>query len=105
MKFSHELKAALVKEGFPAHWVESAVPYSQLKKVIKKVTTELGSLGLDPETLGQLIVNSDQETSSIRRGSGVAFQYDLDGKYSHVSSVDDRHSAISSFEQTLSLKR
>ena len=81
MKFSHEFKAALVKEGFPAHWVESAVPYGQLKKVIKKVTAELGNLGLDSTTLRQLIVNPDQEIPPTRRGSGVMFQYDLDCKY------------------------
>jgi E3 ubiquitin-protein ligase BAH len=85
MKFAHEFKAALVREGFPAHWVESAVPYSKLKKVIKKVTAELGNLGLDSTTLGQFIANPDQETLSTRRGSGVAFQYNLDGKYPNLS--------------------
>ena len=52
MKFSHEFKEALLREGFPAYWVESAIPYGQLKKVIKKVKKELEDtledLGLEP---------------------------------------------------------
>ena len=76
MKFAHEFKAALIKEGFPTHWVESAVPYGQLKKCIKKVESELQSIGLDPATLAQLIPSTNEDVS--RRGSGVAFEYDFD---------------------------
>lgn len=64
MKFAHEFQKALLKEGFPPHWVESAVPYSQLKKVIKKVKKELESIGLNPADLA---------------GDGVAFQYKFNG--------------------------
>ncbi|KAG9229741.1 RING-14 protein [Amylocarpus encephaloides] len=69
MKFAHEFQAALIREGFPSHWVQSAVPYSQLKKVIKKVTMELKNLGLDSTTLAQLV-------SEVGPG---AFQYEFDG--------------------------
>ncbi|KAH6677534.1 SPX domain-containing protein [Halenospora varia] len=79
MKFAHEFKAALVREGFPAHWVESAVPYGQLKKLIKKVTAELQALGLDSETLAQLVPEIDKNKSSTHKDSDVAFQYDFDG--------------------------
>lgn len=78
MKFSHEFKAALIKEAYPSHWVESALPYGQLKKLIKKVTYELKSLGLDPEVLAQLVSHSSSIPSN---GSGVAFEYDFDGEY------------------------
>jgi E3 ubiquitin-protein ligase BAH len=81
MKFAHELSSALIKEGFPPRWVESAVPYCQLKKCIKNVKSELRSLGFDLATLAQLIPSPDQEEQTTRRSSGVAFQYDFDGVY------------------------
>ena len=85
MKFAHELNSALIKEGFPPHWVESAVPYCQLKKCIKNVKSELRSLGFDLATLAQLIPSPDQEELTTRRSSGVAFQYDFDGMYLKLS--------------------
>ncbi|KAH8661353.1 RING-14 protein [Tricladium varicosporioides] len=79
MKFAHEFKAALIREGFPAHWVESAVPYGQLKKLIKKVTAELQGLGLDSKTLAQLVPGADRKQSTTPKDSDVAFRYDFDG--------------------------
>lgn len=94
MKFAHELKEALSREGkspivatvprpsadhrspwldYPPHWVESAIPYGQLKKVLKRVARELMDLGLDPETLRQLL-NLDPDTSSP-----LAVKYGLKG--------------------------
>lgn len=55
--------------GFPPHWVERAIPYSQLKKCLKKVQRELQDLGLDQETLRTLL--SAEETAP------VALQYKL----------------------------
>jgi len=63
MKFAHEFQEALLKEGFPATWVESAVPYGPLKKVIKKVLKELKQIGFHPSQLAD----------------GVAFKYGFDG--------------------------
>ncbi|KAE8449927.1 hypothetical protein EG329_007066 [Mollisiaceae sp. DMI_Dod_QoI] len=77
MKFAHEFKETLAKEGFPPEWVELALPYGQLKKCLKKVQSELQSLGLDRETLSQLAPQPGD--SAARRGSGVAFQYEIDG--------------------------
>jgi hypothetical protein len=87
MKFGHEFKKALGREGFPAHWIESAVPYSQLKKCIKKVESELRDLGLGSETLRHLSspnLNEDHETQSrelrVRQNSdSVAFEYGFAG--------------------------
>lgn len=62
-RFAHEFQEALLREGFPSHWVESAVPYGLLKKVIKKVRRELEEIGLNLAELRD----------------GVAFQYDFDG--------------------------
>lgn len=80
MKFAHSFKAALIQEGYPSHWVDSAIPYGQLKKIIKKVTLELRSLGLDPEVLAQLVSQVDPSSPIPSNDSGVAFQYDFDGK-------------------------
>lgn len=54
MKFAHQFKETLEREAFPDHWRAAAIPYSQLKKCLKKVQRELQSLGLDKETLQQL---------------------------------------------------
>jgi hypothetical protein len=84
MKFAHYFKAELTAQGFPQHWVDSAVPYPQLKKIIKKVKLELKEIGLDITTFAQLIPNSDEETQNLRekdrKGSAdgvVTFKYDL----------------------------
>jgi len=86
MKFAHELKEALRREGFPPHWIESAVPYALLKKSIKKVEAELKGFGLDAETLRYLVPPfSSSNLQTARRGSGdaaVAFQYQFGGKAS-----------------------
>ncbi|TDZ19743.1 Transcriptional regulator of form adherence 3 [Colletotrichum orbiculare MAFF 240422] len=55
MKFAHDFKEKLRREDFPSHWVDRAVPYGQLKKVLKNVAKELRELGLDPETLRHLL--------------------------------------------------
>ncbi|KAI0381052.1 SPX domain-containing protein [Hypomontagnella monticulosa] len=73
MKFAQEFKKSLQREGFPQKWVESAVPYGQLKKCIKKVTNELQELGLDKDTLSQFAASQKDEST-------VAFQYHLDEK-------------------------
>lgn len=92
MKFAHQLKEALRREGFPPHWVESAVPYGQLKKCIKKVEGELRGFGLDAETLRQLLPSlpaSDIQKS--RRASGdvpVAFQYHFAGECNLLITCD-----------------
>ena len=48
MKFSHEYEATLRQADFPVAWVEVALSYRQLKKCIKKIQTELSSVGLEP---------------------------------------------------------
>jgi hypothetical protein len=37
MKFAREFREALLNDGFPARWVQRAVPYGELKKCLKKV--------------------------------------------------------------------
>ncbi|KAF5617739.1 RING finger [Fusarium sp. NRRL 25303] len=71
MKFGHDFKETLRAQDFPAHWVDHAIPYSQLKKCLKKVARELHELGLDPETLRELL-NPDET-------SPVALKYKLNG--------------------------
>lgn len=79
MKFAHEFKTVLIQEGFPSHWVDSAIPYGQLKKCIKRVASELRAIGLDSATLAQLIPDTSEELDGVE-GSGVAFRYDFDGE-------------------------
>ncbi|KAM0427155.1 hypothetical protein ACHAPT_007582 [Fusarium lateritium] len=71
MKFAHDFKEILRTQDFPAHWVNNAIPYSQLKKCLKKVARELHELGLDPETLRELL---KPDTTSP-----VALKYKLNG--------------------------
>ncbi|TQN65578.1 hypothetical protein CSHISOI_09842 [Colletotrichum shisoi] len=59
MKFAHDFKETLRREDFPSHWIDLAIPYGQLKKVLKLVARELNDLGLDPETLRQLLDPAD----------------------------------------------
>lgn len=54
MKFGQEYAAALAKENFPQHWLDSAIEYKQLKKCIKKVERELADIGLDAPTVERL---------------------------------------------------
>ena len=79
MKFNHEFKEALLREGFPPYWVESAVPYGQLKKVIKKVKNELETMlkeiGLEPDEFVSAQIQSDARGSD----GSVVFQYNFDG--------------------------
>ncbi|KAH8592228.1 hypothetical protein B0O99DRAFT_241826 [Bisporella sp. PMI_857] len=65
MKFAHEFQSALLREGFPEHWVASAFPYKQLKKSIKKVQKELEENNVD--------------FSKLEEG---AFEYDFQGRFS-----------------------
>ena len=86
MKFGRRFKAELLEQGFPQHWVESAIPYSQLKKVINKICLELKEYGLDIATFVKLPTEPDQKSQAagvvVRKDDGdgaVTFQYDLGG--------------------------
>ncbi|KAL7619993.1 Cystathionine gamma-synthase [Parahypoxylon ruwenzoriense] len=79
MKFAQEFRKSLQQEGFPQKWVDSAVPYGQLKKCLKKVTNELRELGLDKDTLAQLAAGEKDPST-------VGFHYHLDGK-----AADSKH--------------
>ncbi|KAG4433176.1 hypothetical protein IFR05_011336 [Cadophora sp. M221] len=81
MKFGHEFREALEKEGFPPSWVDTAIPYRELKKLLKKIQGELEELGLDSATLAQLHQSSPEEQGDDANadGNGVAFQYHFEG--------------------------
>ncbi|KAL2889050.1 RING-14 protein [Ceratocystis lukuohia] len=70
MKFGHDFKEALQREGFPEHWIQHAIPYSQLKKCLKKILNELREFGLDPEIIKQLVSPSVD--------AGIKLKYDLE---------------------------
>lgn len=61
MKFGHAFKQALEAESYPSHWVDKAVPYRQLKKILGKVREELINNGYDPDTLHQLLAEHNAE--------------------------------------------
>ncbi|KAL2072299.1 hypothetical protein VTL71DRAFT_11642 [Oculimacula yallundae] len=93
MKFGREFKQVLEKEGFPPEWVDTAIPYRTLKKLLKKIQAELEGLGFDSTTLAQLHQSSPDEEGP--NGDGVAFQYKFEGsdkfvpKLSFFINVDD----------------
>lgn len=68
MKFGQEYAAALAREEFPQHWLDSAIEYKQLKKCIKKVQRELESIGLDAPTIEKLA--QWLKTTDEQRGDG-----------------------------------
>ncbi|RYO86689.1 hypothetical protein DL762_004612 [Monosporascus cannonballus] len=87
MKFAQEFRKSLQREGFPQRWVESAIPYGQLKKCIKKVTKELNELGLDRDVLAQLASSQKDSSDSSSSPSGdLGFRYNLD-----EDTTDSRH--------------
>ncbi|KAI9685868.1 MAG: hypothetical protein M1822_004146 [Bathelium mastoideum] len=76
MKFGKEYEDALVKGEYPAEWVYSAISYRQLKKCIKKVHEELAEIGLDANTLGQLLqTGHDDGAEGPSPKSKQPFQY------------------------------
>lgn len=63
MKFGHAFQEALQGESYPPHWVEKAIPYRQLKKVLGKVREELVKQGYDPDTLHRLLADRNAKYS------------------------------------------
>lgn len=61
MKFGHSFKEALQGESYPQHWVDKAIPYGQLKKLLGKVREELTRNGYDPDTLHRLLADHNAE--------------------------------------------
>lgn len=61
MKFGHSFKEALQGESYPQHWVDKAIPYGQLKKLLGKVREELIRNGYDPDTLHKLLADHNAE--------------------------------------------
>ncbi|KAK1753459.1 SPX domain-containing protein [Echria macrotheca] len=55
MKFGHSFQEALKGESYPQHWVDKAIPYRQLKKILANVREELINKGYDPETIHRLL--------------------------------------------------
>ncbi|XPS68292.1 RING-type E3 ubiquitin transferase [Ascochyta lentis] len=81
MKFGHVFKQCMRNEGFPPEWVDSAISYSQLKKVINRLTDELQQVGLDPATLSKLLKHvEDYNASADQNGDQHRpFEYILNG--------------------------
>ncbi|KAF1994003.1 RING-14 protein-like protein [Amniculicola lignicola CBS 123094] len=78
MKFGHVFKETLKNEGFPPAWVESAISYSQLKKCINRLTTELAAVGLTPTTLGALLKHvEDYNAATAVEDEPRPFEYIL----------------------------
>lgn len=73
MKFGHAFKDALEGEHYPQHWVEKAIPYRQLKKILGKVREELIHNGYDPDTLHKLLAAHEAEYR-LRAGDSQLLQ-------------------------------
>lgn len=61
MKFGHAFQEALAADSYPKHWVEKAIPYRQLKKLLGKVREELIKNGYDHDRLHQLLADHNAE--------------------------------------------
>jgi hypothetical protein len=61
MKFGHAFLEALAADSYPPHWVDKAIPYRQLKKILGKVRAELIKNGYHPDTLHRLVADRDAE--------------------------------------------
>ncbi|KAL2751964.1 hypothetical protein ACRALDRAFT_2030603 [Sodiomyces alcalophilus JCM 7366] len=68
MKFAHDFREVLSSEDFPLHWVNSAIPYGKLKKVLKKVIRELSDFGFKPETIRRLLDSTTDSPVALRYG-------------------------------------
>jgi E3 ubiquitin-protein ligase BAH len=92
MKFGQAFKQSLRNEGFPPEWVDSAISYSQLKKCINRLTTELRQVGLDPETLSKLLKHVEDYNASTDQidDQDRPFKYILHGEDSPDSSTKAR---------------
>ncbi|ERT02721.1 ring-14 protein [Sporothrix schenckii 1099-18] len=55
MKFAREFKAALQSGDYPEEWCKAAIPYPTLKKCLNKIRAEFQAMGLDADTLRQLL--------------------------------------------------
>ena len=92
MKFGQVFKEALRNEGFPSEWIDSALSYSQLKKCINRLSTELSELGLNPDTLGKLLKHVEDYNAAADQSDDEnrPFEYILSD-----SSSDDSDNASS----------
>ncbi|KAF2623388.1 RING-14 protein-like protein [Macroventuria anomochaeta] len=88
MKFGHVFKQCLRNEGFPPEWVDSAISYSQLKKVINRLTDELRQVGLDPATLSKLLKHVEDYNASAGQDGDQdrPFEYILNGDNAKTTS-------------------
>src|SRR5690554_3906728 len=107
MKFARDFREALERDGFPPHWVESAIPYGQLKKCIKKVERELESFGLDSRILGLLMSPSPHQDKTGNDDQPVGFRYELAGeRYQVVLNIANNYCCgddLNVFRPTLTL--
>jgi E3 ubiquitin-protein ligase BAH len=76
MKFAHTFNETLSSENFPPEWQAAAIQYRQLKKCIKRVKQELDALGLNVNTLKELI----SECGDGGTAGGPTLQYMFDGR-------------------------
>jgi E3 ubiquitin-protein ligase BAH len=71
MKFAREFKKHLADDGYPPEWVDNAISYGQLKKCVKRVQRELTALGLDVETLRQMLAQAQQQQQQQQKKEGA----------------------------------
>lgn len=81
MKFAREFKAAIQSGDYPEEWCKAAIPYPTLKKCLNKIRAEFQDMGLDADTLRQLL--AAQAVSE--RGDQIPLaKYKFDGMSSSI---------------------
>ena len=84
MKFAREFKAAISSGDYPEEWCQAAIPYPTLKKCLNKIRAELRGMGLDADTLRQLL--AAQAVS--KRGDQIPLaKYKFDGRAHSTSCI------------------
>lgn len=105
MKFAKQFQQHLKQDGYPDEWVEKAVSYKSLKKIITQVEKELASVGLDAATL-RLILKSAEKSDSDDGATAdqpeeQPFEYTLAKKTSPVEAKDERRASVATFRPKL----
>ncbi len=77
MKFAKVLQETLNQENIPEDWIEAAIQYKALKKIINSVVEELKLIGLEQNTLKLLLQDSEVNSNEAFPTNAIVARYAL----------------------------